>query len=80
MVIPDYAAINMDAVKLGVCVRPMNHVEQQEGRRHIVHASEHEVKVSMGEGKGAKSYECDFEVRVILSCFTIPDTHRHLRV
>ena len=49
-------------VKVGVCICPLTIDEEQNGIQNIVHTEENEVKISMGSGKGQKSYEADFEV------------------
>ena len=49
-------------VKVGICICPRTQDEKDKGMQNIVNIEENEVKISMGSGKGQKSYEVDFEV------------------
>jgi hypothetical protein len=51
-------------VKVGICICPQTQDEKAKGMQNIVHIEENEVKISMGSGKGQKSYEVDFTVRL----------------
>ena len=53
-------------VKVGICICPRTADEKERGVQNIVHTEENQVKVSMGTGKGQKSYEVDFEVRFLI--------------
>ncbi|XP_066930642.1 kinesin-like protein KIF16B isoform X1 [Clytia hemisphaerica] len=48
-------------VKVGICICPRTADEKERGVQNIIHTEENEVKISMGNGKGQKSYEVDFE-------------------
>lgn len=53
------------AVKVGVCICPSVEDDNDGGDHQscdIVTFKENEVKISMGAGRGQKSYEIDFEV------------------
>lgn len=49
------------SIKVGVCVSPLTDEEQDGNLKEIITTEECEVKVCMGEGRGQKSYEVDFE-------------------
>jgi len=46
-------------IKVGICVYPLH--SEVDNESEIITTENHEVKVSMGEGKGQKSYEIDFK-------------------
>lgn len=54
--------VSKSTVKVGICICPLTVEEKEHGIQNIVHTEENEVKISMGSGKGQKSYEADFEV------------------
>ena len=44
-------------IRVGVCISPLSDEEANNNT-----ADDNEIKISMGEGSGLKSYELDFEV------------------
>lgn len=58
------------SIKVGVCVSPLTDEERDGNLKEIITTEECEVKVCMGEGRGQKSYEVDFEVsNFFVSCW-----------
>ena len=60
--------VRKSTVKVGICICPLTVDEKQHGIQNIVHTEENEIKISMGTGKGQKSYEADFEVCCYCYC------------
>lgn len=54
-------------VKVGVCIYPTGDDESYCQSGDIVTTNENEVKISMGAGRGQKSYEIDFQVSIYFS-------------
>ena len=49
-------------IRVGVCISPLSDEEANNNTKEIITADDNEIKISMGEGRGLKSYELDFEV------------------
>lgn len=49
-------------IRVGVCISTLSDEEANNNTKEIITADGNEIKISMGEGRGLKSYELDFEV------------------
>lgn len=49
-------------VKVSVCICPLTEDEKNANIQESISFQDNEVKLSMGEGKGQKTYEVDYEV------------------
>ena len=54
-------------IRVGVCICPLSDEEANNNTKEIITADGNEIKISMGEGRGLKSYELDFEVLSIFN-------------
>ena len=54
-------------IRVGVCICPLSDEEANNNTKEIITADGNEIKISMGEGRGLKSYELDFEVLLIVN-------------
>ena len=60
--------ILMEAVKVGVCVRPLSKEEKSKNLKSSVRVDGNQLKVRFGDGR-EKTFTWDYGV-CILSCFT----------